>query len=195
MGTRARQLVELSVPGAATGVVAALVVGGLAALVGQPAGWAVTGALVLGLPMAVLGAGYAMLVGAGKVRPGVFAPAALYWLVGFPLVRLLHETFTPVLLGGGPTPPPDVPGFLLFQALVSMGFAFGFVWLLERFTPLWLDRIRAHNPEAQRLYEKYTAYAEVLYQAREQRKARRKATNGDRTRPGSPSGAGTRGRR
>jgi hypothetical protein len=59
--------------------------------------------------------------------------------VGFPLARLAHETLTPVLLGGNPTPPDDVVTFLAFQALVSMGFAIGFIWLYERITPAWAD--------------------------------------------------------
>lgn len=185
---RMRNLVEVSVPGAATGVVAGLAVGGMALLVGQPATWAATGALVLGLPLALLGGGYGMLVGAGLVRPGVFAPAALYWLVGFPLARLLHETVPPALLGGGLTPPENLLGFLAYQALVSLGFAIGFIWLLERLMPHWLDRIRAHNPDAQRVYELYTAYAEMVWQARERRRARRKAgTSGQVTAARTPA--------
>lgn len=182
-GTRARNLAELSVPGAATGVVAGLVVAMLAVIVGQPVTWAVTGGLVLGLPLTLLGAGYGVLVGLGLARPGVFAPAALYWLVGFPLARLLHESVTPVLLGGGITPPPNLLTFLAYQALVSLGFAIGFIWLLERLTPHWLDRIRAHNPEAQRVYELYTDYAEVVWQAREHRKAARRRSGTGSTTP------------
>src|SRR3954467_12105395 len=130
--SRALQLAEIGVPGAAIGAVCGSLVGGLAALVGQPIGWAAVGALTLGVPLALLGAGYGAIAAGGWFRPGVFAPVAIYWMLGFPLSRLVHETVTPVLLGGGPTPPSDVLTFLAFQALVSMGFSIGFIWLHER---------------------------------------------------------------
>src|SRR5262245_25060120 len=108
MITRVRQLAEVSATGAVIGVIGGAVVGGLAAVVGQPVGWALTGAVALAVPLALVGAGYGVLVGLGYAKPGVFAPAALVWLVGFPLARLLHETMTPVLLGGSPTPPDSI---------------------------------------------------------------------------------------
>jgi hypothetical protein len=52
--------------------------------------------------LAEVSATYGVLVALGRAKPGMFAPAALVWLVGFPLARLLHETATPVLLGGSP---------------------------------------------------------------------------------------------
>lgn len=169
-----RHTLEVGVPGIATGLVAGLVVGGLAALIGQPIGWAVTGALVLGLLLAAGGAAYGALLARGWARPGVFAPAALLWLLAFPVARFLHATFTPVLLGGPATPPPDVLGFLAYQGIVSMGYAVGFIWLHERLAPRWLLRIREHNPTAERILGAYLAHAEVVYRQREQRRARRR---------------------
>jgi hypothetical protein len=147
-------------------------------MVGQPVGWAFTGAATLGLSLAVVGAVYGVLVGLGHAKPGVFAPAALVWFVGFPLARLVHETTTPVLLGGSPTPPDDVLTFLAYQALVSMGFAIGFIWLYERITPNWVYRIKEHNPYAQRVYRSYVAHAEAMWAAREHKRARRAASTG-----------------
>lgn len=166
--TRIRTLAEVAVPGVASGVVAGIIVAGLAALVGQPLGWAMLSALTLGLPMAALGGGYGMLVASGRVRLGVFAPAAIYWLVGFPLARLLHETVTPYLLGGSLSPPADLLGFLVYQGLVSLGFAVGFVWLNERLAPRWLLRIKDHNPVAHQLFYTYARQAEEM-QARRRR--------------------------
>lgn len=163
MGTsRIRTLAEVAVPGVASGVVAGIIVAGLAALVGQPLGWAALSALTLGVPMALLGGGYGLLVASGWVRLGVFAPAAVYWLVGFPLARLIHETVTPFLLGGSLTPPDDLWGFLAYQGLVSMGFAVGFIWLNERLAPRWLLRIKDHNPVAHQLFYTYAQQAEEM---------------------------------
>ena len=169
--SRARTLAEVAVPALASGAVAGLFVAGLAALVGQPLGWAALSALTLGLPIALLGGGYGLLVASGRVRLGVFAPAAVYWMVGFPLVRLLHETVTPALLGGSPAPPDDPWGFLAYQGLVSLGFAVGFVWLNERLAPRWLFRIKDHNPVAQQLFHIYAREAEQMAEAKRRRRS------------------------
>jgi len=189
---RALHLAEVGVPGAAIGVVAGAVVGLLAVVVGQPVGWAAVSALTLGLPLALLGGGYGMLVARGWFRPGVFAPVAIYWMVGFPLSRLLHETVTPVLLGGSATPPSDILTFLLFQALVSMGFAIGFIWLHERIAPVWLMQIQDHNPDAQRVFGTYAEHAEVMWEARERKRARRLAARDRAPGVSSSSGGGTK---
>lgn len=172
---RARNLVELGAPGAATGLVAGVVVAALATLVGQPLAWAGAGALTLGLPLALLGGGYGVLVAAGIFRPGVFSPVAIYWMAGFPLARLLHESVTPTLLGGGLTPPEHILTFLAFQGLVSMGYAIGFLWLHERLMPYWLMRIRDHNPDAEQVYTVYAEHAAHMWEARERQRARRRA--------------------
>jgi hypothetical protein len=186
--TQARQLAEVSATGAVIGVLGGAVVGGMAALVGQPVAWALAGAAALAVPLALLGVAYGVLVALGRAKPGVFAPAALLWFVGFPLARLSHETLTPVLLGGNPTPPDDVVTFLAFQALVSMGFAIGFIWLYERITPAWLVQIKDHNPYAQRVYARYVAHAEAVWAAREHKRARRAP------RPAASTGAAPRAR-
>jgi hypothetical protein len=172
---RALDLAEVGLPGAAIGAVSGVVVGLLAIVVGQPLGWAAVGALTLGVPLALFGCGYGMLVARGWFRPGVFAPVAFYWMVGFPLSRLLHETVTPVLLGGNATPPSEVLTFLAFQALVSMGFAIGFIWLYERIAPSWLMRIQDHNADARRVFGVYAEHAQTMWEARELKRARRQA--------------------
>jgi hypothetical protein len=171
----ARQLAEIGAPGAVIGVIAGAVVGVLAGIVGQPLGWALTGAVMLAVPLACVGGCYGVLTGLGHAKPGMFTPAAVLWLVGFPLSRLWHETMTPVVLGGPATPPDDVVTFLLYQALVSMGFAIGFIWLYERIIPGWLAQIKDHNPYAERVYARYIAHAEHMWNLREQRRARRQA--------------------
>jgi hypothetical protein len=173
MTTRVQQLAEIGAPGAAIGVIAGAVVGGMSALAGHPVSWALVGTLTLGVPLALLGGVYGMLVASGHFKPGTFTPAALFWIVGFPVSRLVHETMTPVVLGGSPAPPADVLTFLLFQALVAMGFAIGFVWLFERITPAWLVSIKDHNPAAELLYARYAHHAAAMWEARERKRARR----------------------
>ncbi|BCB76816.1 hypothetical protein Pflav_032260 [Phytohabitans flavus] len=145
-GNRLRRSGELALPGAGIGLLAGLAALGLALLAGQPVGWSVAAGMALGLPLALIGGGFGLLQAGGVVSPGVFAPAALYWLVGFPVARLLQEVLIGPLTGSAPALPPDVLGFLAYQAIVSLGFAIGFSWLHERIAPGWLRRIRHRNP-------------------------------------------------
>ncbi|HUQ61302.1 hypothetical protein [Lentzea sp.] len=119
-------------PGAFVGLAAGLVAGGLAALVGQPLGWALVTTVALGLPLGAFGGGFGLLVAAGRLPAGRFAPVALYWLVAFPLARLVHEITVGLVLTGQLRLPPDLAGFLAYQGIVSLGWAIGFLWLHER---------------------------------------------------------------
>lgn len=166
---------ELALPGALIGVVAGAVAGGLTLLAGQPAGWAAISALTLALPLGLLGAGYSVLLGQNLFRPGVFAPAGLYWLAGFPLARLFQETVTGLAVFGHVSLPGGVAGFLAYQAMVSLGFAIGFLWLHERLMPHWLMRLRERNPRARELFAAYVEHAEALWLAKERRRARKGA--------------------
>lgn len=165
--SKVRQLAEFSVPAVSVGVIAGLVAGGLAASAGQPAGWAVLTGLALGLPLALLGAGFAVLLGTGKFPAGVFAPAAFYWLLGFPLALLVHAMVTEWLIVGRLGLPDEPLKFLAFRALLSMGFAIGFLWVHEQLGRHWWPRILDHNIYARRCVEQYVELATVL----EERKA------------------------
>ncbi len=168
-----RRLFLLTRPGLAVGFCAGVRAGGLTAIAGQPAGAAVVAALALGVPLALLGGGYTMLLINKKVRLGGFAPAALFWLIGFPLSRLLHELAVSWFVGGTPTLPPDTLGFLAFQGIVSLGFAIGFLWLHERVAPYWWRRLAEHDPDARAVYMRYAHHAQVMYEASQRRKAAR----------------------
>ena len=172
---RIKNFGQIALPGAGIGAGAGVAAFGLALIVGQPFGWSVAAGVALALPLALLGGGFGALLGAGIIKPGVFAPAALFWFVGFPLARLAHEVLASLLIAGRPALPPDVLGFLAYQAMVSLGFAIGFSWLHERFAPGWLRRIRHDNPPAERLYAFYLQHAEAQWQARESRKQARAA--------------------
>ncbi len=166
-----RRLFLLTLPGLAVGFIAGVLAGGLTAIVGQSAGAAVVAALSLGVPLALLGGGYTTLLINKRVRLGGFAPAALYWLVGFPLARLLHELALSWYVGGTPTLPPDTLGFLAFQGIVSLGFAIGFLWLHERLAPRWWARLAEHDEVARDVYLRYASYAKAMYEAKERRRA------------------------
>jgi hypothetical protein len=174
-GQQLRHLGQLALPGVGIGAIAGLAALGLALIAGQPVDWALATGLALGLPLALLGGGFGLLLAAGIISPGVFAPTALYWLLGFPLARLAHEVLVGLLLAGRPALPPDLPGFLAYQAIVSLGFAIGFSWLYERVAPGWLRRIRHGNPRAERLYLFYLRHAEAQWKARESRRQARAA--------------------
>ena len=155
-------------PATAVGIVAALGAGGLAALAGQPAAWAVITGLALGVPIALLGAGYSVLVALKKFPVGVFAPAAVYWLVGFPLAMLLHSIVTEWLFTGRPgLPVGPLWQFLAYHALLSMGFAIGFLWAHEYLGRHWWPRIQEHNPYAASCIEEYVGLASVIQERSE----------------------------
>ncbi|MEO3922533.1 hypothetical protein ABGB07_01415 [Micromonosporaceae bacterium B7E4] len=177
-GHKVRHLGELALPGAGIGATAGVAAVGLALLAGQPVDWALAHGVGLGLPLILLGGGFGLLLGAGVASPGVFAPAALYWFIGFPVARVTHEMLVGLMVVGRPALPPDLLGFLAYQAIVSLGFAIGFSWLHERIAPGWLRRVRHRNPAAERLYAFYLQHAEAQWKARESRKRARAAGRG-----------------
>jgi hypothetical protein len=168
-----RQLAEFSVPAATVGVAAGFVAGGLAAFVGQPIGWALITGLGLAVPLMVFGAGYAVLLALGKLPAGVFAPAAVYWVIGFPLALMAHAVVTEWTVAGTPGLPAEPLKFLAFRALLSMGFAIGFLWMHEQLGRHWWPRILEHNFYARRVVEQYVELATSLAE-------RKAATNRNR---------------
>jgi hypothetical protein len=158
-----KQLAQFCLPAASVGAAAGLVAGGLAAFVGQSAGWAVvTGLLGLGVPLILFGSGYAVLVALGKVPAGVFAPAAVYWVIAFPLALLAHAVVMEWVVTGTPGLPAEPWKFLAFRALVSMGFAIGFLWMHEQLGRFWWPHILDRNQYAQRTVEQYVHLATAL---------------------------------
>ncbi|MEU4197212.1 hypothetical protein AB0E69_35305 [Kribbella sp. NPDC026611] len=157
-----KELAEYSVPAISVGAAAGLIAGGLAAFVGQPADWAVLTGLGLGVPLILFGTGYAVLVALGKVPAGVFAPAAVYWVVAFPLSLLAHAVVTTWVITGTPGLPPEPWKFLAFRALISMGFAIGFLWMHDQIGRHWWPHIFDRNTYARRTVEQHTHLATAL---------------------------------
>ncbi|HET7328877.1 MAG TPA: hypothetical protein VFJ14_16520 [Nocardioidaceae bacterium] len=157
------------------GLVAAFGAGGLTALAGLPVSWAVITGLALGLPIALFGAGYACLIALEKVPAGVFTPLGLYWAVGFPLAMLSHASVTEWLVTGTPGLPQEpLWQFLAYHALLSVGFAFGFMWAQEQIGRHWWPRIRPHNVYAYRIVEQYKETAAYMHERKEAAKQNRK---------------------
>lgn len=121
----------LKIPGAITGLVTGLIVGALAAIGGAPPGFIVVAGLALGVPLAIFGIVYDLLLDAGKIRFGGVAPAALFGVVAFPISRLLQELILTMIFGTGVTLQQEagVPQFLAFQALMGFGYGIGFLMI------------------------------------------------------------------
>ena len=163
-----RELAEFAVPSYVIGAGAALAAGGLAAIAGQPSGWAVITGLALGVPIAVLGAGYTTLVALQKAPVGVFAPAAAWWFLAFPAAMLVHSIATEWVFTGGPgLPAGPLWQFLAYNAILSMGFAIGFIWSHEFLGRQWWPRIRPHNRYAQVCVEEYKGLASILQERKD----------------------------
>jgi hypothetical protein len=157
--TQARNTAELVFPGLMIGISAGAVAGGVAMLAGLPAGYVVATTVGLGVPLAAFGAGYSLLLASGRIRLGGVAPAALYWLFAFPVARCIHEVFVDVLTGSAVVLPDGFVRFVAYQAIVSVGYAVGFIWLHENVFPKWWVRVRGHNPVAARYVAQYTGQA------------------------------------
>lgn len=175
MTMTARRKAELLLPGSVLGLVTGGVAGGLAALGGLPAGYVATTALALGIPLGIAGAGYNALLAAGRVRLGGVTPAVGYWLLCFPAARVIHEFGLDAVLGYPLRLPEGPLAFVAFQALVSTGFAIGFIWLHERLAPMWWIRIRDRNPVARQYVDAYMRQA-VTMERRKAARAEKKRT-------------------
>lgn len=177
---RLADLGELMLPGAGIGAAAGLFAGIITLIAGLGWGLALVNVIALAVPMALFGGGYTILCARGVVPVGVFAPAALYWLIAYPVSRLVQEGSASVYLTGGPGLSTDLVSFAAYNALLAPGLAFGFIWLHERIAPMWLLRIRDHNPLAAGLAEAYLAYASRAYQQKVREDARKKARRAKR---------------
>ncbi len=157
---------ELVLPGIVVGLCTGLIAGGIAMVGGLPASYVVLTFLALGLPLAALGALYDMLLASGRVRLGGVAPAALYWLPAFPLARLIHEAVLDLGSGRAVSLEEGLLSFLAFQAIMSIGYAIGFLWCHEMLATVWWPRVRDHNPVAARYVGQYTQQAAAMQQSK-----------------------------
>jgi hypothetical protein len=166
------QVLELALPGALIGTIGGLAAGLLAASVGLSAGVVVLACVGLAVPLALAGAAYELLLATGRFPLGTLAPAALLWVVAFPLIRIGHAGLLDLAAGEGAAVPNGWASFVVYQVLVAIPFAIGFWWMHENFAPRWWFHIRERNPVADHFIRKQLGYAE----AAEAENARKRST-------------------
>jgi hypothetical protein len=143
-----RQIVELTLPGVAIGLLTGVILGVVVAGGGEPFHVALFAGVTLGVPLAVAGAWCEILVAQGRIPLGVLTPVALYWAVAFTVSRVFQTALLDLYAGSEVAVPYGWLDFLAYQALVSVGFGIGYWWLHENFAPLWWLRIQERNPVA-----------------------------------------------
>ena len=126
-----RVLRWLKIPGMVIGFVAGVLVGGLAAVAGAPTSFIIVAALGLGIPLAIFGIIYDVLLDAGKLSFGYAAPTALYGVLTFPIARLMQELLLTAIFGQGITLQQEsgVLSFLVYQAIMGFGYGIGFLMI------------------------------------------------------------------
>lgn len=155
-----RQVVELTLPGVVIGLLGGVILGVVVAGTSESFHVALFAAVSLGVPLAVAGAGYEILVAQGRIPLGMLTPVALYWAVAFTVSRVLQTGLLDLYAGSEVAVPYGWLDFLAYQALVSVGFGIGYWWLHENFAPVWWIRIRDRNPVAEHLVGVKLQYAE-----------------------------------
>jgi hypothetical protein len=188
-----RQVGEMILPGALIGLLGGMISGGLAALGGLSLGVTLVSAFSLGIPLALVGATYEILLAKGRIPLGPLAPAAAVWLVGFPVSRSLNAALTDLYAGSSVSVPNGWGAFVVYQVLLSVAFAIGFWWLHENFAPRWWYALRDSNPVASHFVRVQLAAAASRETEREQREQRERGRRGQR--PAADATAGRRSRR
>jgi hypothetical protein len=153
------QVRELALPGALIGPLGGLIAGGFAAMGGQSVAVIVTAFVGLGVPLALGGAAYEILLATGRFPLGTLAPAALLWAVAFPVACAIAAALVDLVAGTSVAVPNGWLAFLVYQVLVAVPFAIGFWWLHENFVPRWWFHIRERNPVADHFIRNMLAYA------------------------------------
>jgi hypothetical protein len=167
------QVRDLALPGALIGLLGGIVAGGLVAITDQSLAVVLVASVSLGVPLAVGGAAYDLLLATGRAPLGMLAPAALLWAVAFPPARMLEATAVSVVAGEQMAVPHGWLSFAVYQVLVAVPFAIGFWWLHENFAPRWWFHIRKRNPVADHFVRVKLEYA-VRAEAEKERRRRSK---------------------
>ena len=169
------QVLELSAPGAAIGLLGGVIAGGLLVISGLSLPITLLATVLLAVPLMLAGAVYEILLAKGRIPMGTVAGAAMVWVVAWPLIRVVHGAVVDLIAGNGIATPNGILGFLIYQALVAVPFAIGFWWLHENFAPRWWFRIRDRNPVANHFIRVQLQYAGAAEDEKERQQARRAA--------------------
>lgn len=147
-GLNRRQVVELMVPGAAIGLFAGAIAGGLGLMGGLSLGLSLAAAVSLALPLALGGAIYDLLLTMGRIPLGPLAPMAMFWFIGFPIARIINAGLVNAIAGDPVAVPHGWLDFIVYSMLLSVGFAIGFWWMHQNYAPRWWFHLRDRNPIA-----------------------------------------------
>jgi len=121
--------------------------------------------------LALAGAGYELLVACGRLPLSVLTPVALYWAVAFPVVRVLHAAILSLYAGEAVAVPFGWVDFIVYQIVLSLGFAIGYWWLHENFAPRWWFHLRNRNPVANFFIRHQLEYAAIAERERERKRS------------------------
>ena len=170
-GLDRRQVLELLVPGAAIGLLGGVIAGGLGAYGGLSLPLTLIAAVSLAVPLALAGAVYELLLTKGRIPLSVLGPMAIFWAIAFPIARAINASVVNLSAGDPVAVPHGWLDFMVYNMLLSVGFAIGFWWLHQSYAPRWWFRLRDRNPVAHYFITSQLAF--VNWQA-EQRQAERK---------------------
>jgi hypothetical protein len=176
------QVAELALPGVLIGVLGGAIAGGITVAVGLPAGVALISGVGLGVPLALAGAGYEILLAQGRVALSMLTPVALYFAVTFPVARVIEAALVDLYAGSAVAVPHGWLDYVVYQAVVSVGFGIGYWWLHENFAPRWWFHIRERNPVADHFVRVQLQYAGAAEAERESRRQRQQAKRAKRRR-------------
>jgi hypothetical protein len=169
------QVVELSAPGAAIGLLGGVIGGALLAISGLSLPMTLLATVLLAVPLAIAGGVYEILLAKGRVPMGALAGAAMVWAVAWPVIRVVHGAVVDLIAGNGLATPGGILSFFVYQVLVSVPFAIGFWWLHENFAPRWWFHIRDRNPVANHFIRVQLQYAGAAEEEKQRRLAARAA--------------------
>ena len=169
------QVLEMSAPGAAIGLLGGVIAGGLLAITGLSLPITLLATVLLSVPLMLAGAVYEILLAKGRIPMGTVAGAAMVWVVAWPLIRVVHGAVVDLIAGNGIATPNGILSFFVYQAIVAVPFAIGFWWLHENFAPRWWFRIRDRNPVANHFIRVQLQYAGAAEEEKARKEARRAA--------------------
>ena len=147
-GLERRQVLELAVPGATIGLLGGVIAGSVAAMVSMDPVTIVAVTLSLGISLAIAGFIYDILATSGRVPIGPLAPMALFWAIGFPIARVINAVVVSLVAGDAVAVPHGWLDYIVYNMLLSTGFAIGFWWFHQNYAPRWWFRLRDTNPVA-----------------------------------------------
>ena len=174
-----RRMLELAVPGIAIGLLGGLIAGGAMAAGGLDFDVALFAGVALAVPLATAGAGLELLLATGRFPMSALTPVALYWVVAFPVVRVIHAGLLSLYAGAPVAVPHGWLDFIVYQALLSVAFGIGYWWLHENFAPRWWYHVRGRNPIAAQYMSVLTQHMVETDERQRQRNQRRRKPRRD----------------